>query len=188
MTHALFTRIPLWVNAAMLLALLLGLAACSTTAPEGMTAVTPFDINRYQGRWYEIARMDHSFERGLSDVTANYRLKPDGRIEVLNRGYNTRRNAWRQVVGHAVFSGAADRASLKVSFFGPFHGGYHVVALDQQDYRWAMVVGPSRSYFWILAREKQLPSKIRERLLEKARRLGIDTTALIWVAQTRTEN
>lgn len=187
MTHTLFIARNLFVLAATFLAVL-SLTACSTTAPEGMVSVTPFDINRYQGKWYEIARMDHSFERGLSDVTANYRLQSDGRVEVVNRGYDTKRNDWRQATGHAVFTGAPDRASLKVSFFGPFYGGYHVVALDQQEYRWAMVVGPSRDYFWILAREKQLPSKILEQLLERARGLGIDTRKLILVAQTRNED
>lgn len=149
-----------------------------------MTSVTPFDINRYQGKWYEIARLDHSFERGLSDVTANYRLQPDGSVEVINRGYDTRRMEWRQAVGRALFTGASNRASLKVSFFGPFYGGYHVVALDPE-YRWAMVAGPSRDYFWILARDKQLPAALQEQLVQQASALGIDTGKLIRVGQTR---
>ena len=185
MTRLLPIARPLLALVTVFLAVLSGLTACSTAAPDGMTAVTPFDIGRYQGKWYEIARMDHSFENGLSDVTANYRLQPDGRVEVINRGYDTKRNEWNQVVGHAVYTGASNRASLKVSFFGPFYGGYHVVALDQKDYRWAMVVGPSRDYFWILAREKQLPAKIQEQLLEQARDLGIDTGKLIRVDQAR---
>ena len=124
---------------ALLLAALGVLSACSTTPPEGMAAVTPFDIQRYVGKWYEIARLDHSFERGLSDVSATYRQQDDGSVEVLNRGYDSTRGEWRQAVGRAVFTGEPTRASLKVSFFGPFYGGYHVVALDQQNYRWAMV-------------------------------------------------
>jgi apolipoprotein D and lipocalin family protein len=150
-----------------------------------MTAVTPFDINRYQGKWYEIARLDHSFERGLSDVTATYRVRPDGRVEVVNRGYDARRNDWKQVVGHALFIGDTNRGSLKVSFFGPFYAGYHVVALDQQNYRWAMVAGPSRDYFWILAWDKQLPVDMRQPLLTQANSMGIDTEKLIWANQTR---
>ena len=121
---------------ALLLAALGVLSACSTTPPEGMAAVTPFDIQRYVGKWYEIARLDHSFERGLSDVSATYRQQDDGSVEVLNRGYDSTRGEWRQAVGRAVFTGEPTRASLKVSFFGPFYGGYHVVALDQQNYRW----------------------------------------------------
>ena len=73
-------------------------------------------------------------------------------------------------------------------FFRPFYAGYHVVALDQQNYRWAMVMGPSREYLWILARDKQLPADVRAMLLDSARTLGIDTQKLIWVDQRRSEN
>lgn len=171
----------------VLLACLLSLGACSTAPPEGITAVTPFDVNRYQGKWYEIARLDHSFERGLSDVSATYHQQPDGSLEVINRGHDSKRNEWRQAVGRALFTGDPQRASLKVSFFGPFYGGYHVVALDQQHYRWAMVIGPNRDYLWILAREKQLPAEIRAQLLIQAKKMGIDTEKLIWVGQTKKE-
>ena len=153
-----------------------------------MSAVTPFDISRYQGKWYEIARLDHSFERGLTDVPANYRLLPDGSVDVINRGYDVKRNEWRQVTGHALLTGDANRASLKVSFFGPFYAGYHVVALDRQHYRWAMVAGPNRDYFWILARGKQMPADTREQLLALAKALGVDTRQLIWVNRTRDGN
>lgn len=170
-------------RAALALTALLGMAACSTTPPTGMTPVSPFEIARYTGKWYEIARLDHSFERGLSDVSATYRQQPDGSVEVINRGHDGAK--WRQAVGRALFTGPADRASLKVSFFGPFYGGYHVVALDQRDYRWAMVVGPDRDYLWILARDKQLPAGVREQLLSQAGELGIDVSRLLWVSQTR---
>lgn len=173
--------------AAFVLLSLLGLGACSTTPPAGMSAVTPFEIARYTGKWYEIARLDHSFERGMSDVSATYRQQPDGSVEVINRGYDSQRADWRQAVGRALFTGEPTRASLKVSFFGPFYGGYHVIALDQQDYRWAMVVGPDRDYLWILSREKQLPAAVREQLLNQARAQGIDVEKLIWVAQTRND-
>ncbi|MCU0937483.1 MAG: lipocalin family protein, partial [Gammaproteobacteria bacterium] len=120
--------------AAILLASALGTSGCSTAPPEGVVAVTPFDVRRYEGRWFEIARLDHAFERGLTDVSAIYRLRPDGSVEVVNRGYDPSKGRWREAVGTARFTGAADRGSLKVSFFGPFYGGYHVVALDQQQY------------------------------------------------------
>jgi apolipoprotein D and lipocalin family protein len=188
MTHRMHTARTSIGLVTLLLASLLGLNACSTALPEGATAVTPFDINRYAGKWYEIARLDHSFERGLSDVTANYRLQPDGSVEVINRGYDSSRNDWRQVTGRALLIGDTNRASLKVSFFGPFYAGYHVVALDQQNYRWAMVMGPSRDYAWILARDKQLPADTRAALLDSARTLGIDTQKLIWVDQRRNDN
>lgn len=170
-------------RAALALTTLLGIAACSTTPPAGMTPVAPFEIARYTGKWYEIARLDHSFERGLTDVSATYTQQPDGSVEVINRGHDG--SKWRQAVGRALFTGETDRASLKVSFFGPFYGGYHVVALDQQHYRWAMVVGPDRDYLWILARDKQLPADLRERLLAQAKAQGFDTDRLIWVSQTR---
>ena len=172
------------LNSALAL-VLLGLTACSTSAPDGITAVTPFEINRYVGKWYEIARLDHSFERDMTDVSANYRLQEDGSVEVINRGFDTKRNEWREAVGKAKFTGDSNRASLKVSFFGPFYGGYHVVALDQQGYRWAMVAGPDRDYLWILARDHQLPAGIREQLLTRAGELGFDTKKLIWVSHNR---
>jgi len=184
MVRLSFTRSS---TALVLLLALLGLSACSTAPPEGAAPVTPFDINRYQGKWFEIARLDHSFERGLSDVSANYRLLADGGVEVINRGFDTTRNEWREAKGRALFTGDANRASLKVSFFGPFYGGYHVVALDQQRYRWAMVIGPSRDYLWILARDKQLPDDVREQLMDRARALGIDTQKLMWVEQRRSD-
>ena len=185
MTPAPRTASPLLRLAALLIATLLGLNACSTTAPEGIAAVTPFDIGRYQGKWYEIARLDHSFERGLSDVSASYRQQPDGSVEVINRGYDSKKSEWRQALGRALFTGETNRASLKVSFFGPFYGGYHVMALDQQNYQWAMVVGPDRDYLWILAREKRLPEAVRGQLLRQAEAAGLDTRKLIWVEQTR---
>ena len=86
-----------------------------------------------------------------------------------------------------MFTGDANRGSLKVSFFGPFYGGYHVVALDQQGYRWAMVAGPDRDYLWILARDRQLTADVRGHLLSQARNLGFDVDKLIWVEQTRSD-
>lgn len=178
----------LWRHrAGVWLVALLGLGACASGPPAGVSAVTPFDIQRYAGRWYEIARLDHSFERGLCDVTANYRLRPDGDVEVINRGYDIQRNEWRELTGRAVFIGDTNRGSLKVSFFWPFYGGYHVAALDRQNYRWALVIGPSRDYFWILAREKTLPKETMEDLLKQASALGIATEKLIRVEHTRAD-
>ena len=139
----------------------------------------------YLGKWYEIARLDHSFERGLSDVSAQYRLLPDGKVEVINRGYRAEKGDWKEAIGQAVFIGDPTLGSLKVSFFGPFYGGYHVAALDERDYRWSLVVGPSRDYLWILARERRLPADVREQLLKKASQLGFDISRLIWVGQDR---
>ena len=169
-----------------LCAVLLSLAGCSTALPEGITAVTPFEVQRYAGTWFEIARLDHSFERGLDNVSARYTLLPNGNLQVINRGFNREKNVWKEAEGLAKFTGDPHTASLKVSFFGPFYGGYHVVALDPA-YRWAMVVGADRSYVWILARDKQLPADIRAQLLVKARQLGLAVEKLVWVDQRRTD-
>lgn len=163
------------------------LSACSTAPPQGLRPVTSFELNRYLGQWYEIARLDHSFERGMSDVNATYQLQDDGSVKVINRGYDPQRQAWKEAIGRALFIGDSGTASLKVSFFGPFYGGYHVIALDQQNYRWSLVAGPDRDYLWILARDKTLPAEVREQLLGQAKALGFATDKLIWVEQKRTD-
>ncbi len=169
----------LWIAA-----LILTLAGCSLGPAPGVKPVTGFDLARYAGTWYEIARLDHRFERVLADVSATYRVQADGSVEVRNRGFDVARDEWREAIGRAVFIGAPTAGSLKVSFFGPFYGGYHVVELDPE-YRWALVLGPDRDYAWILARDKELPASVRERLSAAAGAAGIDTSAWVWVTQTR---
>ncbi len=165
----------------LFLALVILIAGCSTAPPDGVQSVSPFDVNRYLGQWYEIARLDHSFERGLSEVTATYTLNPDGSLEVLNKGYDVKRDKWKSATGRALFTGPKTQGSLKVSFFGPFYGGYHVISLDQAGYQWAMISGPDREYLWILARSKTISPSIREALLKQAADLGFATHNLIWV-------
>jgi apolipoprotein D and lipocalin family protein len=166
-----------------LLALLL-VGCASTLPPPRVTVVTPFDVQRYAGRWYELARLDHAFERGMTDVSATYTAQADGSVRVVNRGYAPATGQWREAVGKALFTGAPTTGSLKVSFFGPFYGGYHVAALDP-DYRWSLVVGPDTGYAWILARDKQLPAAQRDAIVMRAQALGVDTSALIWVTHER---
>lgn len=166
----------------------LSMSGCSTAPPEGLTSVTPFDVNRYLGKWFEIARLDHSFERGLTDVSATYALKPDGSLEVINRGFSTKKDDWKSATGRALFTGSPNQGSLKVSFFGPFYGGYHVLALDQTSYQWALVAGPDRDYLWILARTKTLAPAVREQLVAQANKMGFATDKLIWVPHTRSDN
>lgn len=161
------------------------MAGCANTSPPpGVEAVSPFDLQRYQGRWYELARLDHSFERGMTDVSATYTPQADGSVRVVNRGFAAASGQWREAVGKALFTGAPTAGSLKVSFFGPFYGGYHVAALDP-DYRWALVLGPDASYCWILARDKQLDAAQRDAIVARAQALGVDTHALIWVTHKR---
>ena len=166
----------------------LAMTGCSTAPPEGLTSVSPFDVNRYLGKWYEIARLDHSFERGLTDVSATYSLKQDNSLAVINRGFNVKNDEWKSATGRALFTGSTNQGSLKVSFFGPFYGGYHVLALDQTGYQWALVAGPDRDYLWILARTKILAPDIREQLVTQAKKMGFATDKLIWVSHTRADN
>jgi apolipoprotein D and lipocalin family protein len=154
------------------------LAGCTGT-PEGVRPVTGFQLDRYLGTWYEIARLDHSFERGLDGVSATYSRRPDGGVDVLNRGYDAAKGQWKEARGRAYFLDGPEVGSLKVSFFGPFYGGYHIFALDP-DYRWALVAGYSHEYLWILARERQLPQAVLEDLLARAREAGFATDALIF--------
>jgi apolipoprotein D and lipocalin family protein len=162
--------------AGCLLALLL--AGC-TGIPEGVRPVIGFRLDLYLGTWYEIARLDHSFERGLTAVSATYSRRPDGGVDVLNRGYDAAKGRWKEARGRAYFLGSPDVGSLEVSFFGPFYGGYHVFALDP-DYRWALVAGYDHDYLWILARERQLPPALLEDLLATARGAGFDPDGLIF--------
>lgn len=163
------------------LALVLLLTSCSGV-PEGLQPVGNFELARYLGRWYEIARLDHSFERGLVNVTADYSLRDDGRVEVINRGFDPARNAWRDATGVARFQGARDVGSLEVSFFGPFYGAYNVLVLDA-DYRYALVAGPDRDYLWILSRNPQLDRPTLDSLLASAKSWGFATEKLIFVDQ-----
>ena len=159
---------------------LLGLAGC-TGIPQGLDPVKDFDVNRYLGTWYEIARLDHSFERGLNNVTADYTLRSDGGIDVLNKGYDREKGAWKEAEGKAYFLGEKDVGRLKVSFFGPFYGGYNVIALDREEYSWSVVCGPEMKYFWSLARQPQMdPAKLEE-LVAFAAGKGFDTDGLILV-------
>ena len=157
------------------------LAGCSSVeVPEGVQPVTGFDADRYLGTWHEIARLDHRFEQGLSQVTATYSLRKDGTIGVLNRGYNAAKDQWKEAEGVARFLGDRSVGSLKVSFFRPFYGGYHIMALDHRDYGYAMVCGPSRSYLWILAREPRLADATLAELLRQAQAANFNTNALIF--------
>jgi apolipoprotein D and lipocalin family protein len=157
--------------------------------PDNVKVVDNIDANQYLGTWYEIARLDHSFERDLMNVTANYSLRDDGGIKVINRGYNPKKNAWKQAEGKAYFVDAQHpdgtyNGKLKVSFFGPFYGAYNIIELDKPYYNYVMLCGPDKSYFWILSRTPQLPYPIKQHLISKAKELGFETDKLIYVPQT----
>jgi apolipoprotein D and lipocalin family protein len=162
-------------------ALLLGLALSGCQSmPEGVEPVDNFDLDRYLGKWYEIARLDHRFERGLSEVTAEYSLRPDGQVKVVNSGYSASAGDREQAEGRAKFAGERDQGYLKVSFFGPFFGSYVVFELDP-DYRYAFIAGNTTDYLWLLAREPVVDASVRERFIQRAGELGFNVDELIWV-------
>jgi len=150
------------------------------TIPKGASAVTNLDKAKYLGKWYETARFDFSFEKDLNNTTAEYTLRKDGYIAVLNKGYNYRKNKWESAQGKARFRGADTVGELEVSFFGPFYGGYNIIALDP-DYKYALIAGSSTKYLWILSREKTIPDEIKQSYLATAESAGYDTGRLIWV-------
>lgn len=159
-----------------------------TGVPKTVKPIASVDAHQYLGTWYEIARLDHSFERGLEKVTANYSLREDGGIKVVNRGFDVKAKAWKEAIGKAYFIDApnADKTNtgrLKVSFFGPFYGAYNIIELDKPYYNYVMVCGPNYDYLWILSRTPQLPYPIKQELISKAKALGFATDKLIYVTQ-----
>ena len=169
------------LSVALLICSCLSLQGC-TGVPDGVTPVTPFELNRYLGEWHEIARLDHRFERGLTEVTANYSLRDDGGVKVINRGFNAQENQWQQAEGKAYFVGDSNTGALKVSFFGPFYGGYNIAKLSD-DYSVALVVGPSTDYAWLLARSKTPAKALCDDYMAFANSLGISAGQWIWLQQ-----
>jgi apolipoprotein D and lipocalin family protein len=170
----------------LLISLLL-LSACNSV-PERVNVVPSVQADQYLGQWYEIARLDNYFERGLDKVTANYSLREDGGIKVINRGYDSKNNKWSEAEGKAYFTEPQNPdhsypGKLKVSFFGPFYAAYNIIELDKPYYNYVMVCGADKSYLWILSRSPQLPYPIKQHLLAKAKELGFATEQLIFVNQ-----
>lgn len=163
------------------------LSSCMGT-PANIKVVDNIDANQYLGTWYEIARLDHSFERGLENVTATYSMRDDGGIKVINRGYDGKKQKWSEAEGKAYFltppnADNTHLGKLKVSFFGPFYGAYNIIALDKPYYNYVMICGPDKSYFWILSRTPQLSYPIKQELIAQAKNLGFATEQLIYVNQ-----
>jgi apolipoprotein D and lipocalin family protein len=163
------------------------LSACSSTIPKGASAVKPFDLKRYSGKWYEIARLDFKYEKGLNNTTANYSLNENGTIAVINRGYDPKKQKWKEAKGKAKFVDSPDEARLKVSFFGPFYSGYNVIAIDP-GYRYALVAGEDLKYLWLLSREKDMPDDVKQAYVNKAKDVGYNTDDLVWVKHDRNQN
>jgi apolipoprotein D and lipocalin family protein len=164
-----------------LLVVALTLAGCSGY-PDTVRPVEGFELQRYLGKWYEIARLDHRFERGLSNVTAEYSLNPDGSVRVLNRGFNAEAGEWEEAQGRALFVEESDIGYLKVSFFGPFYGSYVIFELGP-DYQFAFVSGPDTGYLWLLSRTPVVGDAVYARFLERSGAAGFNIDELIRVEQ-----
>ena len=168
----------------LLIPLVLALTACAGT-PIEVTPVTNFEQEKYLGTWYEIARLDHSFERGLSNVTATYTRRDDGKITVLNRGFNDKKETYKTAKGKAKFAQGPSIGHLKVSFFGPFYGDYIIFGLDDAGYTNAFVSGGKDNYLWLLSRTPTISQSVREDFLNQSRKLGYNIDAILWVDQSR---
>lgn len=159
---------------------LLIINSCSGGIVKGATAVTNFEAEKYLGKWYEIARFDYKFEKNMDNVTATYSQNPNGTIRVDNKGYDYVKKEWKESIGEAKFVSDQSEARLKVSFFKPFWAGYNVIDIDD-NYQYALVAGSSLKYIWILSRTKEIPESIKQRFLEKAKKIGYNTDELIWI-------
>ncbi|PNH95185.1 lipocalin family protein [Vibrio diazotrophicus] len=151
--------------------------------PQTVKPVTDFELQNYLGKWYEIARLDHSFEEGLSQVTAEYSLRDDGGVSVLNRGYSASDDEWKEAEGKAYFVNSESEGYLKVSFFGPFYGSYVVFALERDNYDYAFISGPNTDYLWLLARTPTVEPEVMTSFVQMAKERGFDTDKLIFVEQ-----
>ncbi len=149
--------------------------------PRLVSPVREFELDNYLGTWYEIARLDHSFERGLSQVTAVYSMRDDGGITVRNRGYSAADDEWREAEGTAYFVDSETVGHLKVSFFGPFYSSYVIFELDREHYRYAFVSGYNTSYLWLLSRTPTIDEAVITKFIGSARAGGFDTDKLIFV-------
>ena len=162
------------------------LSAC-TGLPKGIEPVGGFEVDNYLGKWFEIARFDHRYERGLEAVSAEYSLRDDGGLVVKNRGYETSKEAWKEAIGKAYFKDAADVGHLKVSFFGPFYGSYVIFELDKPDYQYAFVTSYNRKSLWFLSRSPVVSDALYDQFLSRIDTLGFDSTGLIRVDQKRNQ-
>ncbi|MDE1350380.1 lipocalin family protein [Vibrio aestuarianus] len=149
--------------------------------PDSVKPVANFELDNYLGKWYEIARLDHSFERGLTQVTAEYNLRSDGGVLVLNRGFSQADNEWQEAEGKAYFVNSNSEGYLKVSFFGPFYGSYVVFELDEKDYQYAFISGPNTDYLWLLARTPSVEPEVIEKFIDMSQERGFDTSGIIFV-------
>ena len=163
------------------------LAGC-VGIPKNVKPVDNFKIDNYLGQWYEIARLDNSFERGLTNVNTEYSLRDDNSVKVINRGYSPENKKWKEVEGKAYFVNSPTIAHLKLSFFKPFDSSYifynsYIIFDLDENYRYSLVSGYDKSYFWILSKDKKIDDTLKNTLIKKANDLGFDMSKLIFVNQ-----
>ena len=150
------------------------------SVPNGVSPVDSFDLSKYLGTWYEIARIDFRHEKNLDNTKVMYSINYDGEIKVLNSGVNTITGEYSEAIGRVKVVSDNGSAMMKVSFWGPFYSGYNVIALDK-DYKYALVAGDSHKYLWMLSREKTIPIAVINDYLKVAKQAGYDTRKLLWV-------
>lgn len=174
-------RSQLWIAASAVLAGTAAVAAARRRPDAPLRTEAHVDLDRYLGRWYEIARLPTRFEAGLTHVTADYRRLPDGAVEVVNRG--RRKDTLKTATGRATVVDPATNAKLAVQFQWPFKGAYWIIELDP-DYQWALVGEPGRAYLWILSRQPRLNPEVVRNLVARARLEGFDVERLQFTRQS----
>ncbi|MGY3571766.1 lipocalin family protein [Vibrio paucivorans] len=160
--------------------LVLALTGC-LGMPQSVQPVSDFELNRYLGKWYEVVRLDHSFERGLTQVSAEYSLREDGGVVVINRGFDEEKQEWKEAEGKAYFVDEETKGYLKVSFFGPFYGSYVVFELEKNNYDYAFVSGPNNDYLWLLSRTPEVSQEVLDKFEAMSKANGFDVEQLIYV-------
>lgn len=155
--------------------------------PKGAKVIQNFEVDRYMGKWFEIARLDFRFEKHMQETTAQYRLLDNGKVEVINAGYHVKKKKWKSVKGKAKFRAEKNLGALSVSFFGPFYSPYNIIALDDE-YKHVLVCGKNLDYLWILSRTPQIPEEIKNKYVEIAAGLGYAIDELVWVEHGKHPN
>lgn len=166
-----------------ILCMFLGISGCQEKVESGEAdhrVVSSLDLNRFMGKWYEIARYDHRFEKGMTHVTATYTLLDNGKIQVLNEGI--KQGEHKQAKGRGKLPNPAEPGKLKVAFFLWFYADYYVLDIDD-DYQYVLVGSSSDDYLWLMSRESTMPEPVLHEWLEKIRQRGYDTSKLIFVDQ-----
>lgn len=175
-----------WLPTVLLCGLLLacGLGNRPHSAPPSVPVVQNFDVSRYAGPWYVLARIDHPSEAGLIQTGVYYRSNEDGSLSMVQRGLDPASGQWVKREGLALPARSPHEGAMKLSAQGAFGRDHNVVALDA-NYHWAVVQGDSAARSWVLSRTPTLPADVRSSLLQQARAAGVNTEQLLWVPQER---